>query len=519
MEKFGGSEEEGFKACLKCTQSCFNTHRNGNLPIPLYFFKVMLGDFRTVLRIPPAFVRLLRYQVHKDAFLEGPSGQVWLVTVHFTNTGMAFEQSWQTFVSDHSLDVGDFLVFKYVGKSHFIVQIFGRSGCEKRDAFNVRKSRAYCMNDGTEKWQDSRRGNTNVENFCSPLDKTGIDLAHNDKSNEDDEVQVLETAPNTNFMGENSMQTNSTRKKARISSGYKPDTLCNYRNSKDAVGTKENIVKLGSSTTNYLEGEKEAGFPKSQPIVIDSEEESIQQTWTADGSKMSVAEAVSSPTCAVNFDKPLCHAVQLVKDTKIAKQTHHTPKDAGKNYVSTHYVSCRRPVTQAERKKTLQAAQSFKSSKPFSLLTMKQSQVYQGFWLSLSTGFAKRWLPDQKIQLILVGPSEKKWSVCYLGNRSNPGLSGGWKRFTLDNNLEEGDVCIFELDNMENYTLRVHIFRVVENCIPLKRVKGVRSNVKNGETRNQSVTVKSLSSKPRVFTYSEKVQNVLEPTPHFVCKT
>lgn len=490
MEIFGTTEEEGFKACLKCTQSCFNTHRKGNLLTPLYFFKVMLGDFRTVLRIPPAFVRLLRFQVHKDAFLEGPSGQVWLVTVHCTNTGMAFEQGWQTFVSDHSLDVGDFLVFKYVGTFHFTVQIFGRSGCEKRDAFSVRKSSAYCMNDGTDKRQDSRRGNTNMDKLCSPLDKTGIDLPHNDKSHEDDEVQVLETAPYSTFIGENSMQIKSTRKKARNSSGNKNDTLCNYQSSKETVDIKGNLVILGSSTTNYLRREKESGFPKSQPIVIDSEEELIQQTWTADGSKKYVAEADSSPTYVVTWDKPLCHAVQPVKDTKMAKQKHHRAKDERKTYVSTHYVSCRRPVTQAERKRALQYAQSFKSSKPFALLTMKQSQVYQGFWLSLSTSFAKRWLPDEKVQLILIGPSGKKWSICYLGNRSNPGLSGGWKRFSLDNHLEEGDVCIFELDNMENYTLRVHIFRVVENCVPLKRVKGIRSNVKTRETKNQTVTVK-----------------------------
>lgn len=512
MEKVGGTEGGGFKACLKCTQSCFNTHRNGNLPTPLYFFKVMLGDFQTVLQIPPAFVRLLRYQVPKDAFLEGPSGQVWLVTVHCTSTGMAFEQGWQTFVSDHSLDIGDFLVFKYAGKSHFMVQIFGRSGCEKRDAFNVRKSRTYCMNDRTEKRQDSRRGNTHMENFCSLPDKTGISLAHNDKNEEDDEVQVLETAPNTTFMGDSSMQMNSTRTKPRIYSGYNSDTLCNYLKSEDTVGIKENIVKLGLSTTNYLQVEKEAGIPIHQRIVIDSEEESLQRTLTADDSKMSVGEADSSPTNVVSRHKPLRHAVQLVKDVKTAKQTHHAAKDEGKKYVSTHYVSRRRPVTQTEREKALEAAQSFKSRKPFALLTMKQSQVYQGFWLSLSAGFSKRCLPDARLQLTLVGPSEKKWTVCYLGNRRNPGLSGGWKRFTLDNNLEEGDVCIFEMDNVENYTLKVHIFRVVENCIPLKRVRGTRSNAKTGETKNQSVTVKRPS-------YSEKVQNILEPTPLHVYKT
>lgn len=50
---------------------------------------------------------------------------------------MTIEHGWKSFVSDHSIEFGDFLVFKHAGKSHFIVQIFGQSGCEKQSAFTV----------------------------------------------------------------------------------------------------------------------------------------------------------------------------------------------------------------------------------------------------------------------------------------------------------------------------------------------------------------------------------------------
>ncbi|KAH9309578.1 hypothetical protein KI387_037489, partial [Taxus chinensis] len=39
----------------------------------------------------------------------------------------------------------------------------------------------------------------------------------------------------------------------------------------------------------------------------------------------------------------------------------------------------RRPVSEAERKKALKAAHSFKSEKPFCLIVMKPSNVYGGF--------------------------------------------------------------------------------------------------------------------------------------------
>nr|DAD40567.1 TPA_asm: hypothetical protein HUJ06_014890 [Nelumbo nucifera] len=38
------------------------------------------------------------------------------------------------FVKHHSLELGDFLVFKYDGNSVFDVKIFGRSGCEKNES-------------------------------------------------------------------------------------------------------------------------------------------------------------------------------------------------------------------------------------------------------------------------------------------------------------------------------------------------------------------------------------------------
>lgn len=56
----------------------------------------------------------------------------------------------------------------------------------------------------------------------------------------------------------------------------------------------------------------------------------------------------------------------------------------------------------------------------------------------------------------------RQWPVrcLYRGGRAK--LSQGWYEFTLENNLGEGDVCVFELLKMKDVVLKVTVFCVVE---------------------------------------------------------
>ncbi|GLJ38030.1 hypothetical protein SUGI_0774260 [Cryptomeria japonica] len=158
----------------------------------------------------------------------------------------------------------------------------------------------------------------------------------------------------------------------------------------------------------------------------------------------------------------------------------HPPKEnqtetVKRRYRKNYYVSNRRPVTEEERSKALQAAQSFRSNKPFCLIILKPSYVYNAIWLRFPNACRDRLeLPREKIKVVLVDPNNKEWDVQYLGNVNQPGLCGGWKYFSFDNNLEEGDVCIFEQEDKLKF--RVHIFRVAEICTPYKWIKGRQMN-------------------------------------------
>lgn len=58
----------------------------------------------------------------------------------------------------------------------------------------------------------------------------------------------------------------------------------------------------------------------------------------------------------------------------------------------------------------------------------------------------------------------QQWPVrcLYRGGRAK--LSQGWFEFSLENNLGEGDVCVFELLRMKDVVLKVTTFRVIEDA-------------------------------------------------------
>ncbi|XP_043706938.1 B3 domain-containing protein Os01g0905400-like isoform X12 [Telopea speciosissima] len=125
----------GYKndVCTECTKKCLLIHgKRESSPTVTSFFKVLVGDgFSEVLFIPPKFARTVSSMLGRKTYLEDSSGQRWSVKVSTIDGSLAFRQGWDEFASDHFLENGQFLVFTYIIGSHFVVQIYDKSGCEK----------------------------------------------------------------------------------------------------------------------------------------------------------------------------------------------------------------------------------------------------------------------------------------------------------------------------------------------------------------------------------------------------
>ncbi|KAL3614199.1 hypothetical protein CASFOL_042273 [Castilleja foliolosa] len=87
---------------------------------------------------------------------------------------------------------------------------------------------------------------------------------------------------------------------------------------------------------------------------------------------------------------------------------------------------------------------------------MLQSHVTGGFWLGLPNWFCKDHLPTRDVTINLVDENGDESDTKYLHDKK--GLSAGWRGFSIDHELVDGDALVFQL--VEPTTFKVYIIRV-----------------------------------------------------------
>jgi hypothetical protein len=98
--------------------------------------------------------------------------------------------------------------------------------------------------------------------------------------------------------------------------------------------------------------------------------------------------------------------------------------------------------------------------------TMLKSHVSGGFWLGGFKGI-KAALPEGgAYDLLLESQRQEHWPVRWLPDKD--GMSGGWKRFAKDHDLQEQDIVLFYARRIEEFKhsgvlysglIKCHIFR------------------------------------------------------------
>ncbi|KAK7252248.1 hypothetical protein RIF29_36065 [Crotalaria pallida] len=98
----------------------------------LHFFKVILeSNIRDgELRVPKGFVKRYWQEISNPVFLRLPNGFERRVDWIKKDGDVWFSNGWKEFAQYLSLEVSQFLVFRYEGKSRFHVIIFGKSAIE-----------------------------------------------------------------------------------------------------------------------------------------------------------------------------------------------------------------------------------------------------------------------------------------------------------------------------------------------------------------------------------------------------
>ncbi|KAJ4966218.1 hypothetical protein NE237_018067 [Protea cynaroides] len=450
-----------------------------------HFFKIIgNGSMESgQLMIPIEFTRELVDKMADVAVLKVPTGRKWQVEVKEIDESVRFQNGWQGFMEYHSISVGDFLLFRYDGNSTFSVFIFNQGACEIDYPSNT-------DNDLEESNLDTEclipiKKELEVEDYVEPV---GVSVPFQLLPSSTEEV--LDKAQELWF---------NKRRPGRRSSARKQRRNCKHHELRElGGGTGLNRVK-GKNPIFDVEDEMEViDVPSDNPNIetsmsISTETSSLSMgddaqhgSPDADNS-LPLVPLPSSGAVSLRSSEPSAPATQEVepateevgsncleqeyrsKEFSSKNSTSAPEADAGEHLEPSLRGATNRLVTNQQRQKVICAAQMIKPKNPSVVIIMKPSYVYKGMVLNFPKRFLEKYLNYGNHNVKLSISDGRTWIArCYLRHRKAT-LTGGWRKFVLDNKLEEGDCCIFERTKARDVAmeLKISIFRAVEEEEPV----------------------------------------------------
>ncbi|KDP46177.1 hypothetical protein JCGZ_10017 [Jatropha curcas] len=400
------------------------------MPRP-YFHKLILSN--TIkdrkLRIPDNFVRKFGNDLSAFGRLSVPGGPVWPVGLIKADDKFWFHEGWQEFMERYSIRIGYFLVFRYEGHAVFTVHIFNLSASEINYQSNALSGRRYLV---FEEMED--------DDFIEHLSSSSPCLIPNSlKSKVFDERLDQMT----------------------IKKSCNPPALQNL---------------FHESKLNYINwsGEGNLHLSKGASIshMVDQDTRDVGVQFNAIEGKNCIEDVkFYSPDGVGEMQKP---KKQGRKKRKLDPNEQHPSSqqedEADVRFRFYESASARkRTVTAEERERAINAAKTFEPVNPFCRVVLRPSYLYRGCIMYLPSCFAEKHLQGVSGFIKLQFSDGKQWPVrcLYRGGRAK--LSQGWYEFSLENNLGEGDVCVFELLRSRDIVLKVTVFRVLENAGRMNR--------------------------------------------------
>ncbi|KAF5745655.1 B3 domain-containing transcription factor VRN1 isoform X1 [Tripterygium wilfordii] len=361
------------------------------------------------LRIPNKFVRKIRDELSALATLTAPDGRIWRIGLRKAENNIWFHEGWPEFVERYSVGVGYFLIFRYEGTSAFIVHMYNLSAYEVKYQSNALSSRFPNLGKSIfEEMEDD----DDVENFSSsPSYPMTQNYGAPSLQNLFNEPRVYSCM---NWAGEGNVQSSE----GRINISQETN-----RTTRD-IGVQFNAIMLRNSL---------------DVVKLNSPDEEMQTT------------------------KKTVKKRRKINPNVMESPPHHEGEIDLRFRFYESASARKRTATAEERERAVNAAKAFEPANPFCRVVLRPSYLYRGCIMYLPSCFAEKHLNGVSGFIKLQFSDGKQWPVrcLYRGGRAK--LSQGWYEFTIDNNLGEGDVCVFELMRSRDFVLKVTAFRILNN--------------------------------------------------------
>ncbi|KAL2328895.1 hypothetical protein Fmac_022322 [Flemingia macrophylla] len=349
--------------------------------------------------------------------LSVPDGSVWRVGLKKADNKYWFIDGWQEFVQRFSIGVGCLLVFRYEGKSSFNVNIFNLATSEIN-------------------YQSGTRSSNEGPYFASRLKIF-------EEMEDEDSFEILDSSP-SRLASQNKAFAGSVDKMTPVKS-YTPPALQNLFN-----GSKLNSINWGEGgNTHSSRSSNDNGLTRDIGVQFNAVE--FKRSTEELKLRASIEERIKK------------NARKKRKSEGQEPSAEHEEEVEMRLRFYESASARKRTVTAEERERAINAAKAFEPPNPFCRVVLRPSYLYRGCIMYLPSCFAEKHLNGVSGFIKLQISNGRQWLVrcLYRGGRAK--LSQGWFEFSLENNLGEGDVCVFELLRMKEVVLQVTVFRINED--------------------------------------------------------
>lgn len=394
------------------------------------------------LMIPPKSAMIFGEELYESVTLTVPNGQAWLVGLKKDGDHIWLHDGLHEFLDYYSVQLLYNLHFRYEGNSVFCVYICDASGSEI-DYPCDGPSRGVKPNFGKHN-EKSNRGDDSVEiwDIKPPISDNGLFVNHKEDRRGDECVEILDVKPS---ISPGSSQGNPLSGDVEQRSPSKRhDFLCQQKICRPSKRCR-NAASMDSPLNGVACHTRSRMLEKERQV-------NLKELCNVNTSERGKAKENMKP-----------HPPTLpVKDEGDVEM--HVPK-------SLFYAKSRLVISK-ETEKAVHIAHMRKLENP-SFMVILRPHNFSEKHVDLPTEFVKRHLSqcseDMQLQ---VHNGECKWSVrCFYrsskvkdGSRTMKKIGKGWRLFSSNNNLQVGDVCVFELLKKEknNIMLRVWIYRAAD---------------------------------------------------------
>ncbi|XP_021287246.1 B3 domain-containing protein Os01g0723500-like isoform X2 [Herrania umbratica] len=419
----------------------------------LHFFKIILPHTiaEKKLKIPNKFVGKFGHELSSVATFVLPSGRKWEIRLTKADDRIWLDDGWHEFVEYNSIRCGYFLVFRYGKDSTFHVIIFDNSACEV-DYPSYVPSNDEELTDG-ESEKRSIHQDSETEEDDSP-ELLGVKARNlNERANRE-AISGKQDASSQQHLVRKPQGDAASHKNSEV----KQDKETRVKRCKTEEAEFDNLNESRQINSKIKQLRKSHRLPPSKcPLMnqnatgIHDQDLSVQLQdlkQQFDGKKLKITIQRAN--------------LQSLEAMHKGKQEHGSIQDEEiEIYVSRMFFGT--SSTSRDRERAIRAVEVIKPMNPCFMIVLRRSN-FDSSTMHVPAGFDIEYLSGVADHIRVQDSDGREWLIEFKRHR-NFGflLRKGCYRFWRENNLKEGDVCIFELRDKKAAVHKISIFRADSN--------------------------------------------------------